>query len=176
MITSTSRVVTRANSRVFTIEGRASPAHHPAYQSTMVAGAPSWDQGGVTPIECPDPERYEHWIEAGVVLGARGPADIELRGRYARTMASTLRRLARVRCPMDVQVHLGVCSDPAVFNTYRKILVFENATIADASLSELGALSSDGNAAIDDMVSLAALDVYEVVNITVAEVTDYTAV
>jgi hypothetical protein len=176
VITSTSRVVTRATTRVFLIEGRADPTHHPDYQSTMIAGAPSWDQGSVTAIEMPDPERYEHWIEADVLLGTRGPAGMELRGRYARTMLSTMRRLARVNCPLDVQVHIGLCSDPRAFNTYRKILVFENAAVADASLSELGALSSEGNAAIDDMLSLAAMDVYEVVNIVLEEVTDWTVV
>jgi hypothetical protein len=125
---------------VFLIEGRAAPNHEPDYKSCMRAGAPEQTFGDVTSIECPDPTAYGKYIKIGAIQGAVERATMDLMGRYAIELQSDLLRLARNRCPADVQVHLGACKDPSTFDQYDKVLVLEEAFLTSWSAAELGSL------------------------------------
>ena len=75
-------------SRVFLIPRRARFDHEPAYQGCVKAGSPSWGLGDRTKIECPDPDRYEGFIETASIKGARDRPSISLMGRYLVDMKS----------------------------------------------------------------------------------------
>ena len=110
-------------SRVFLIEGRARPDHVPSYQSCMRAGAPDQSFGDVEKIECPSPDAYNQFEEIGAIQGAIERGTMDLVGRYASDLESDLLRLARQRCAADIQVHLGACTDPRIFNSFTKALI-----------------------------------------------------
>lgn len=155
-----------SHSRVFLIEGRARPDHRPTYESCMRAGAVDQSFGEITSIECPDPSAYGRFVEVGTIQGAMERATTDLMGRYAMDLASTMLALARQRCAFDVQVHMGACRDPSDFNSFDKILVFENAQATNWGTNELGTLSSDGDAAVDETTSISAEEVYEILQLT----------
>jgi photosystem II stability/assembly factor-like uncharacterized protein len=90
-------------------------------------------------------------------------------GRYAADLASELLELARKRCPVDVQVHFGSCTNPKVFSTFTKALVWENVSLTNYSTEDLGALSSDENAAIMETSDISIGNFYEVLQLTVQE-------
>jgi hypothetical protein len=157
------------NSRVFLIDGRAGPAHKPSFESCLVAGGPDQSFGDIEKIECPDPDRYGQWVEVGTIQGQQSRVTMDLTGRYATDLISTLLDLARKRCAVDVQVHFGACKDPGTFNSFDKAMIFENAYITNWSTGELGALGSDGNAAVDETAPISAEMMYEVVPLATTE-------
>lgn len=157
------------HSRVFLIEDRAGPTHKPSYQSCLAAQGIDQAFGDIEKIECPDPYRYGEWEEVGVIQGQKGRASVDLMGRYAMDLASEVLRLAKKRCAVDIQLHLGACKDPTDFTSFDKAIILENSYLTNWSTNELGALGSDGNAAVDETVSVSSKDVYEVLQLTASE-------
>jgi hypothetical protein len=151
-----------AYSRVFLIDSRARPDHTPAFQSCMRAGTVEQSFGDIERIECPDVDNYGLFDEIGFIQGAIERATSSLIGRYASDLASDLLRIAKRRCTSDIQVHFGVCTDPKSFNTFTKALIFENVSLTNWSVDDLGALSSDENAVINETVDLSIDEVIEI--------------
>ena len=60
-----------SQSRVFTIDGGASPNTSPVYQSLARAQAASWPQGDVTPVRVPDPDAYESFVVVDQIKGVK---------------------------------------------------------------------------------------------------------
>lgn len=155
-----------AFSRVFIIQGRAGPAHAPVYHSCLKAAGLDWSFGDVEPIECPDPSKFGEFVEVGEIRGAKERASSSLTGRYAADLESTLLTLARFRCAVDVQVNFGACTDARIPNTFTKKFVWEDVSLGSYSTEDLGALSSDENAAVNESTDLSIEDAYEVLQLT----------
>ena len=158
-----------AFSRVFLLAGRAGPETAPEYQSCLRSAGVEQSFGDVTRIECPSPDEYGQFLEIDRIQGAISRATSSLMGRYAADLASALLELARQRCAVDVQVHFGKCTDPRVFNTFTKALVWEDVILSSYSTEDLGALGSDENAAIMETSSLSIGQFYEVLPLTIQE-------
>lgn len=169
MTTSSFNLAKTAFSRVFLIEGRATPAHEPAYQSCMRTSGIEQSFGDVQRIECPSPDEYGQFEEVGSIQGAIERASSSLMGRYAADVASTLLALGLQRCAVDVQVHFGKCTNPRVFNTFTKALVWEDVTLTSYGTEDLGALGSDENAAIMETSNLSIGKFYEVLPMTLQQ-------
>ncbi len=157
------------HSRVFLIEGRARGDHTPSFKSCLAAGAPSWSFGDVESIECPDPDQYNQWVEVGEIQAAQDRPTLGLTGHYALDEESDLLRIARTKCPIDVQIHFGVCTDPSDFLTFTKALVFPQGRISDWALSDAGALQSGDNTPVDETANLSAKSIYSILPLGVAE-------
>lgn len=155
-------------SRVFLIPGRARPDRAPSYQSCMKAGGLSQGFGDVEKIECPDPNNYGKFNEVGSIKGATERATTTLTGRYALNLASTMLEMARNGCPFDVQLHMGDCGNPSVFNDFKKAVVLEDVQITNYSTEDVGALSSDENAKVDESVDVSFKDLYEILPLSFA--------
>lgn len=163
-------IVKTGNSRVFTIEDRASPGHTPVYQTLAKAGAVSWAQGDVTPIRIPDPNQYDQFIVVDEVSGAPGLPELPLTFR-TRFEISDMLRITRKGCPIDIQVHVGACKTPSDFNGgFNKVLVLEGARITNYSTDDIGALDEGENAAVNETITFQGRDLYEVKPLTGAEV------
>ena len=158
------------NTRVFLIEGRAGPDNQPSFQSCLKAGSPDQSFGDVTDIKCPDPNAYGKYVVIGQIQGEQGRATVDLTGRYALDLESTLLRLARERCPVDVQIHMGACKNPSDFNQYDKILVLESAIPTNWSTDgDLGSLTDADESAINEVAPVSADTMYEILPLLVIE-------
>jgi hypothetical protein len=82
---------------------------------------------------------------------------------------STLLELARKGCTFDVHLHMGECTDPSVFNTFKKGLVLESASLINYTTDELGALASGDNSGVNETADLSAGDLYEKFPLTMTE-------
>lgn len=153
-------------SRVFVIEGRAGPENAPVYYSCYRAQALSQSFGDVTDIECPDPTRPGKYVTVGQFQSGEERAEITLEGRYAIDIRSTLLKLARAKCPVDAQVHFGDCEDLSDHNAFKKVLFLENALLAAYNTEDLGSLSDDDTAAVNESVDLSADNVYDIIAAT----------
>jgi hypothetical protein len=158
-----------AYSRVFLLEGRARPDHQPSYEYSLRAQAASQGFGDVTAIENPKKYRYGEFDEIGETQAGTERVTTTLEGRYARDLQSELLRLARKRCAIDVQLHMGACQDPSDFNKFDKVLVFEKASLTSYDTEDLGALQSDQEAAVNESVGISAREMYEILPITFGE-------
>jgi hypothetical protein len=157
-------------SRVFTIEDRAGPAHPPLYQSLARAQAVSWAQGDVTPIRVPDPNEYGKFIVIDEITGQQGLPGLGIQFRMTRDLSSVL-KLIRKGCPLDIQVHIGACKNPQDFNKgWDKIAVLEGARATTYGTDDLGALDSNENAVVNETIPFTGLDYYEIKRIAGAEI------
>lgn len=156
-------------SRVFLLDGRARPDHEPSYQGCMMAGSLEQSFGDVERIECPSSDEYGAFDYIAEIVGGQEPATVPLTGRYALDVASELLEIARRRCAVDVQVHLGRCSDPSDFNTFKKAVIVEQARLTSWSTEDLGALASDENAVVNESTDVTGMTLYEVLPLSVTE-------
>ena len=162
-------VALTAYSRVFLVDGGPRPDHTPSYKSCLKAGSPDQSFGTVESIYCPDPSRYGGFVTMASLQGAEGRATIDVTGRYASDIASDLLEIAKRKCRADIQVHFGTCTDPSSFTTFTKAVIFEDARIENWSTGDLGALSQDENASIDEVASISAVKMYEVLPLSLTE-------
>lgn len=156
-------------SRVFLIEGRARGDHSPSYESCLRLTAISQSFGDITKIECPDPDAYGKFVEVGEIRGATERVKTSLEGRYALDLRSTLIRLARKGCAVDIQVHLGSCEDPREYNKFKKAIILEDARLISAATEDMGALASGDDKGINETADISAADFYEVVPLAFSE-------
>lgn len=156
-------------SRVFLIEGGARPDHAASYESCLRLNGPSQDFGDLTKIECPDPFQYNRWITKGSIKGEVGRPTATLEGRYLEDIKSTLLRLARKGCKVDVQMHAGQCQDPSDFLSWDKVLILEGAGLIKWSADDMGALASGDAKEVNETSDVSADDMYEVVPLSWSE-------
>ena len=159
-----------ANSRVFIIQGGASPEHTPVYYSCMKLTAVSQDFGEVEQVTAPNPYQAGAVILVGELRGDKGRVTASLQGRYAMDIVSTLLAYAKIGCPIDIQLHFGLCTDPSVFDKFDKAIILEDAALTSYNTDELGALSGGDSAVINETTDISAADIYEVVPVRVTPV------
>jgi photosystem II stability/assembly factor-like uncharacterized protein len=158
-----------AYTRVFTIEGAARADHAPVFRTCWRATGLEKGLGDVEPIECPSASSYGSFVDIGEIQGSDDRPTTSLIGRYAADKISDMLRIGKKRCRLDVQIHMGECTDPSDFNTFTKAVIFEDAVFTNYSTDDVGALSSDENAVVNETVDLSGRRFYEVVQLSAAE-------
>lgn len=158
-------------SRVWLMEQGAGPTIAPAYMGVWKAGAPSWGRGAATKIEIPADDAYDQFQEVASLPGADEKPAITMTARYSQDLSEML-RIRRRGCTNDMQIHIGICEDPQNFNLgWRKILAVEKwEPGAWGMAGDLGALSSDERAAVDETLEISATDMYEIIRLSLAEI------
>lgn len=158
-----------SQSRVWTIEDRAAPSHVPVYELLSRATGITWGQGGITPVRVPDPEQYGKFITVDKIRGQPDLPGTSIEVRMTRSVSHFL-KLIKKGCPIDVQIHVGLCKDPSDFDLgWEKIHVFENADFSNYSTSELGAFDFDQENPTTETVDFMADDYYEIAPISLGE-------
>lgn len=155
--------------RSFVIEGRARGDHKPSYSSQMKLTGLTQSFGDITDIEIPDPGAYNNFLKVDRIQGQVGRATFTLTQRYAAAIKSILLKLAKARCSLDVQLHMGECTDPSAFNSFSKSIILEDVVLTNWAPDDLGALSGDENNPVNEKSDMSAASVYEVVPLSFAE-------
>lgn len=149
-------------SRLFLIDGRASPALTPIYRGLSKAGALDWPQGDVTLVRRPG-AKYGSFQVIGQVVGEQGVPSLPITTLFNSQGASRMLALTRRGCNFDVQVHLGECQDPRDFNRgWDKVLLLESARVTSYGLGETGALNPSENAVVNEEVPVTGEDYLEI--------------
>lgn len=164
-----SNAFTNTYSRVWFIEGGAGPSRRRDYFGNWKAGAISWDLGDITVIREPDPNAYNRFVRVGRYRGEPGDPELPITARYT-FQRSRLLKAARLDCEHTIQVHMGQCENPQDFpRGWEKTLILEGASISSYGTEDLGAMSPDENAPVNEEVPFVGTDLYEVVRMTFAE-------
>jgi hypothetical protein len=161
-----------ALSRVWLIDGGARVDHTPSFQSCLKAMAISAPRGDIEKIECPDPNEFGQFIEVGIIQGAEERETSSVVGRYSLNSLSELLRIANKRCSFDYHINLGQCEDPTNFNDFQKKIIREDSYITTYSTDDLGALSSDENAVVNETADISSKNVYEVIPLSLTKRAD----
>lgn len=132
------------------------------YHSCMKLGALEQSYGDITKIECPHPTRPNEFIEVGSISGETERPTTSLMGRYPANEASLLKELADLGCENDGYVNIGLCKDVSLANVFTKRLTLEALKITNYATDEIGALSSDERAAINETADTSMRRWYEV--------------
>lgn len=156
--------------RVFVTSGGARADRKPTYYSCVKAMGLDKGYGDETKIECPDPNRANSFVEMGSIRGADDRPTTSLVGRYFSDQASDLMALAELGCESDIHIHIGRCTDPSVFDTFTKALVFEGAKISNYSTDDLGALESGERAVVNETADISMRKFYEILQLSFTEV------
>lgn len=162
-------IVLSGYSRVWFLEGGAGPATVPDLMACAKFTDPSWGQGDVTRIECPDPENYGEFVEEAEVQGARDRVSVGVMGRY-QFDRSALLDLARSRCKGEFQALLGKCPEPRDYRSgWQKIVVFPAARLTSYGLENFGAIESGENNVTNENVEISAREMYEIMRVNFSE-------
>lgn len=164
-----SNAFTNTYSRVWFQEGGAGPSRPVTYHGNWKAGSVSWDRGDLTIIREPDPNAYNKFIRVGRYRGEPGDPELPIMSRYT-FQRSALLKVAREDCEHTLQVHMGVCENPQDFpRGWQKALILEGAAVNSYGTEDLGAMSPDENAPVNEEVPFVGSDLYEVTRLTFAE-------
>lgn len=111
--------------RVWLIDNRAGPANVPSYKATLKAGSPEMPRGEPKVVRKADPANYGRFLVVDKIPGETGSPSVTLSGAYKFGLSKLL-EVANRGCDVDVQIHMGKCSNPQDFNKgWEKILVIE---------------------------------------------------
>lgn len=160
---------TNSFSRVWFQEGGPGPTRPVTYHGNWKAGSVSWSRGDLTVIREPDPNNYNKFIRVGRYRGEPGDPELPIMARYTK-QRSVLLKAARADCEHALQIHMGECQNPQDFaRGWDKILILEGAAIASYGTEDLGAMSPDENAPVNENVPFTGTDLYEVTQLTFSE-------
>lgn len=120
----------------------------------MRPGTLEESSGDVTKIECPHPTQADKFIEVASIQGASERPTTQLVGRFPADQASTLKEFQKLGCAFDLHINIGICKDISLVNTFVKKLILEDDKISNYALGELGTLSSDGRAEVDETADI----------------------
>lgn len=158
-----------SQTRVFTFDGGAGPGVVPVYQGLARAHNVQWQQGTLTPTRIPSDRRYGDFITVDRIRGQKPLPTLPIEFRMTRDLSDVL-RLVRKGCVVDLQVHVGACTDPTDFFAFEKIMVLQGALSTDYQTTELGAFDGNQDAPAGETVTFEGLDYFEIAPIRPEEV------
>lgn len=164
-----SQAFTNSYSRVWFQDGGPGPARSRDYHGNWKAGAVSWDKGDLTVIREPDPNSYNRFIRVGRFRGEPGDPQLPITARYT-FQRSELMKAARADCDHALHIHMGACKDPQDFaRGWEKVVILEGAAITSYGTDDLGAMSPDETAPVNEDVPFTGTDLYEVLRLNFSE-------
>lgn len=150
-------------SRIFVAPNGSSPNSEYEYHSCMRMDGLSKSYGDVETVQCPHPTKAKKFIDvAEIDSGGDSRWTTSLVGRMPIDLSSILFEMAERKRSFDLQLHLGECYDVSNFNTYDMAIILRGVRISDYSTDQLGALSSDEVALVNETVSISASEVHYV--------------
>ncbi len=157
-----------AFTRTWLIEGRARPDHVPEFMSFMKLGAMEQSFGSVNPIFEPSKKQYGKFDQVGSFRDEEERPTTSMVGHYASVLKSKMLELAAAGCAFDLQVHIGQCEDPSIFDDFEKIVIFEEVFLESYSTDDVGALEPGEQGKVDETGDVSAREMYEFKPLTVA--------
>lgn len=150
-----------AFTRVWLIEGRARPDHVPEFMNALKFGSVEQSFGSVNPIFEPSKDKRGDFKEVGTFRDEKERPSTSLVGHYARIAKSRLLQLALAGCEFDLQMHIGNCEDPGIFEDFEKVFIFEGVQAENYSTDDMGALEPGEQGKVDETEDVSGTRMYE---------------
>lgn len=147
------------NNGVFVVD----PA--PEYFARLGVEGLSQDRGEPEDVEVPSTTQYGKFDKVASLAGELSRMTTTLTGRMSRTELSRLYQLFIDDCPIDAQLHFGLCQDPEDFDSFDKAMVFEDVRVTSFSTEALVALQASDRAVVNESVDISIGRYYEVIKL-----------
>ena len=154
------RVAKSVLSRLFLLENGASPDRVPEYLYFIAPTSFDEKAGGVDEVSVTDPNTGEQIVIGFGASDGRQLNTVSVETLFNLDRSSRLSDISGVTKRHDFHIHFGECDDPAVFNTYDRAVILEDAVVLGVSVSDSGTLSNDGNAATSESAEISASRIY----------------
>jgi photosystem II stability/assembly factor-like uncharacterized protein len=164
-------VLLSSNSRVWLIEGGASPANAAVYKGRARVSGITYNLGTPTAIRQPSSRQYGQFVTVGTVRGAPELPTSTIESRLDPETISELLLLANKQCEFDLQVHFGTCEDPSDFaGGWVTSRIFESVSPSTFGSSDLGTFDEGGNNPIVESLEVAAQRIYDIKKLRATEI------
>ena len=156
-------IMKAGESRVWFFADGVGPANSKEFLGCAKIGDPTYNFGDMERIECPDPERYNEFIEVGSFQGTKERPTASVMNRLSRADLSPLLSAGRERCRIDVHANIGKCKNPQDFNGgFETKFIFRDARLTSWAAENLGALGTDEQASTNETGELSADDILQI--------------
>ncbi len=149
--------------RVFIILNRARADHAEIYASYAKLTGVSHSHGEVTPVEIPDPDRYDNYIEVDEISGEDSRYTSSLVAKFPASIRSLLQYLERCKSPFDIHLQFGDCENPGDPTSFSKGEILEHVRVTGYNTDDLGALQGDEGAEIRETLEISFRSFYDYV-------------
>jgi photosystem II stability/assembly factor-like uncharacterized protein len=157
-------------SRVWFFAEGVGPANSKEFLGCAKIGDPTFNFGDMERIECPDPERFNEFIEVGSFQGSKERPTASVMNRLNRVDLSPLLDAGRARCRVDVHANIGRCKNPQDFNGgFDTKFIFRDVRFTSWAAENLGALGTDEQAATNETGELSADDIIQIKTLAFGE-------
>jgi hypothetical protein len=164
-------VAKKGLSRVWAFDGGAGPTVAPALLALAAAQAIEKNYGDITRVEVPSSTERGAYDVVDEFQSGEENATFSTMLRYT-LEPSLMKKISDKKCLLDLQIHIGKCTDPRDFLhgwESGKIVVLERAHVTTHSTSEIGSMVSDDEGVIDETVEISASNYYEIGPMNYAE-------
>ena len=141
----------------------------PLFAPRMGMDGLSKDIGEPSNIEVPSATKYGAFDVALALPGEESRMTSTLQGYMSMSEASLFNQLAKQRCNFDLHLHFGMCTNPSDFNTYDKVLIFQDVLVTSYNTEALVALTSGDRAQINESLDVSIGDWFEVLPLSYIE-------
>jgi hypothetical protein len=137
----------------------------PEYFARLGVEGLSQDRGEPEDVEVPSVTQYGKFDKVASLAGELSRMTTTLTGRMSRTELSRLYQLFIDDCPVDAQLHFGLCQDPEDFDSFDKAMIFEDVRVTSFSTEALVALQASDRAVVNESVDISIGRYYEVIKL-----------
>ena len=154
------------NARIFFIQNRARADHDLQYASYAKLTGVSRTHGEITPVEIPDPDNYNEYLEVDEISGQDSRYTATLVAKFPSNIRSLLQYLERCKEPFDIRLQFGDCENPSDPTSFAKGEILEHVRVTGYATDDLGSLQSDESAEIRETLSISFRNFYDFVRMS----------
>lgn len=154
------------NARIFFIQNRARADHDLQYASYAKLTGVSRTHGEITPVEIPDPDNYNEYLEVDEISGQDSRYTATVIAKFPSNIRSLLQYLERCKEPFDIRLQFGDCENPSDPTAFAKGEILEHVRVTGYSTDDLGSLQSDESAEIRETLSISFRNFYDFVRMS----------
>lgn len=154
------------NARIFIIQNRARADHDLQYASYAKLTGVSRTHGEITPVEIPDPDNYDKYLEVDEISGQDSRYTATIIAKFPSNIRSLLQYLERCKEPFDIRLQFGDCENPSDPTSFAKGEILEHVRVTGYSTDDLGSLQSDESAEIRETLSISFRNFYDFVRMS----------
>lgn len=151
------------NARIFIIQNRARADHDLQYASYAKLTGVSRTHGEITPVEIPDPDNYDKYLEVDEISGQDSRYTATIVAKFPSNIRSLLQYLERCKEPFDIRLQFGDCENPSDPTSFAKGEILEHVRVTGYSTDDLGSLQSDESTEIRETLSISFRNFYDFV-------------
>ena len=152
--------------RVFIILNRARFDHDLTYASYAKLAGISHSHGEITPVEIPNPDEFDSYLEVDEISGDDSRYTSSLVAKFPAAIRSLLQYLDRCKAAFDIHLQLGDCENPGDPGTFSKGEILEHVRVTGYNTDDMGSLQGDEGSEVRETLAISFRAYYDYVRMS----------